>query len=196
MEEKFNSLHTHINDALVYIIWTWQQKEGEKVRKFSLFFCLMVIFLSVAFIKYPVARGNSGNFYLELVGTITLDEKPLCIAVNEETNRVYVGTGQNLTVIDGETNDVILEIQLDFKVEVLAVNPRTNHVYASGDSAPSDKGTYVIDGSSGSVVGYLKNKAWDQHGIAVNPSTNLVYIADWATILGYPDLVMVYRGRP
>ena len=173
------------------------------MRKAYSFLGLLTLFLTFFIIclvpayddSYAMERGDVDPYYLDLTADISLDERPECIALNEETNRVYVGTGQNLTVIDGETNEVILEIQLDFKVEVLAVNTRTNHVYASGDGTPSDKGTYVIDGSSGSVVGYLKNKAWDQHGIAVNPSTNLVYIAYWTTILGYPDLVMVYSGE-
>lgn len=51
---------------------------------------------------------------LELVATITLEKNPLGIAVNEETGIVYVGVEGCLMVIDGETNEIVAEIPLQF----------------------------------------------------------------------------------
>ncbi|MFQ6085996.1 MAG: CFI-box-CTERM domain-containing protein [Candidatus Bathyarchaeia archaeon] len=131
---------------------------------------------------------------LELVATITLDKEPESIAVNEETNLVYVGTEGSLIVIDGGTNEVVTEVPLwegegwTVVVRRILVNPQTNRIYAA--SAESVK---VIDGATHAVVGEIPESALSRE-IAINPATNLLYIAYTTVTLGDPDVVRVYDG--
>lgn len=129
---------------------------------------------------------------LKLVATITLDKTPETLAVNEKTNLLYVGVQGGLVVIDGETNEVLREIPLEFHVEVLAINSQTNRLFASGSS---DDATYVIDGDTGLVVGTIPERLYQSYEIAINPVTNLIYIGDWTTALYHYDRVEVYDGN-
>jgi DNA-binding beta-propeller fold protein YncE len=138
------------------------------------------------------SRTASSSFgSLEVVANITLDKEPKCIAVNEETNRVYVGADGGLVIIDGETDEVLTEILSDTEVVALAVNPQTNRIYA----ALYGENVTVINGATNQIVGGILERVYNQYEIAVNPATNLVYIADWTTILGEYDRVRVYHGE-
>lgn len=147
---------------------------------------LLVLLMLVAF-----ARATVVPLQQEVVTTITLDEEPQCIAVNEETNQVYVGVKDGLLIIDGETDTVIAEILPDVEVVALAVNPQTNRIYVAdyGDNI------FVIDGATNQQMGIIPEGIYNQYEIAVNPTTNLVYIADWTTVLGNYDQILVYSGE-
>jgi DNA-binding beta-propeller fold protein YncE len=127
----------------------------------------------------------------EIVTTIALDAEPKCIAVNEQTNRIYVGVQDGLVIIDGETDTIIEEILPDVEVVALAVNPQTNRIYAAeyGDRV------IVIDGGTNQQVGEIDEGIYRQSDIAVNPATNLVYIEDRTVVLGSTDRVVVYDGE-
>jgi DNA-binding beta-propeller fold protein YncE len=127
----------------------------------------------------------------EIVTTITLDAEPQCIAVNEQTNRMYVGVEDGLVIIDGETDTMMEKILPDVEVVAIAVNPQTNRIYAAeyGDEI------FVIDGSTNQLIGVIPEGIYQQYELAVNPITNLVYIADWTTIIGYYDKILVYEGE-
>lgn len=164
-------------------------------------FCLLVsvLFVLSSFLSGAQAlAGFHGNWIaeesygpLEVIANITLDKEPNCIAVNDETNRVYVGVEGGLVVINGTTDEVIAEIPLDPKVVALAVNPQTNRIYA----AVYGENVTVIDGATNQMVGEILERVYDSYEMAVNPVTNLVYIADWTTILGQYDRVRVYDGE-
>ena len=145
---------------------------------------LLTLLMLVSFVRASVGP-------LQFVTTITLDKEPECIAVNEATNRVYVGVEDGLLIIDGETDTVITEILPDVNVVALAVNPQTNRIYVAdyGDNI------FVIDGATNQQVGIIPEGIYDQYELAVNPTTNLVYIADWTTILGNYDHILVYSGE-
>jgi len=142
-----------------------------------------------SFDGYWTTSGSVGP--LEVIANITLDKEPKCIAVNEETNRVYVGVEGGLVVVDGETDEVVTEILSDAEVVALAVNPQTNHIYA----AVYGENVTVINGATNQMVGGISERVYDSYEIAVNPVTNLVYIADWTTIMGEYDRVRVYHGE-
>ena len=139
--------------------------------------------------KYFVASGSYDP--LEVNANITLNKKPLCIAVNDETNRVYVGVEGGLVVINGETYEVIAEIPLDANVVTLAVNTRTNRIYAG----IYGKNVTVIDGTTNLKVGAILEALYRPYSLAVNPSTNRVYISDEASFMGEYDRVKVYNGE-
>ena len=159
-----------------------------KKKTFSLAFALTLLTLLML---VSFARAIVDPLQQEIVTTITLDEEPQCIAVNEETNRVYVGVKDGLLIIDGETDTIITEILPDVEVVALAVNPQTNRIYVAdyGDNI------FVIDGATNQQLGIIPEGIYNQYAIAVNPTTNLVYIADWTTILGNYDRILVYSGE-
>ncbi len=131
---------------------------------------------------------------LQIVDTITLDKEAECIAVNEETNRIYVGVEDGLLVIDCDSYNVIADIPLEAEVIGLAINPQTNRIYA----VVYGERVVVIDGATNQVVGEMPEDIYDSApgvGIAVNPLTNLVYIEDRTATMGYYDRIDVYSGE-
>ena len=160
------------------------------MKKFVLLACVMALLtlsMLVAFVRASVGP-------LQVVATITLDKEPQCIAVNEETNIVYVGAEGSLIVIDGESHDVVADIPLEPKVIGLTINPQTNRIYA----VVYGEKVAVIDGATNQVVDELPEAIFDSPddvGIGVNPVTNLVYIENRAAIMGDYDCIEVYNGE-
>ena len=105
------------------------------------------------------------------LGTIALDGSPQKIAVNPNTDRVYVAKAGSLSVsvIDGKTNTLLPNINTNSTSNAVAVNPITNMVYAT-----INKGILVIDGSSNKVVGTIPNGDFAMD-IAINPKTDRIY---------------------
>jgi YVTN family beta-propeller protein len=115
------------------------------------------------------ALDGGGN----VLATFSLGGSPVGLAVNATTNRIYVGNGSSISVVDGATNTVVSTIS-DPNVlpGALAVNPATNMIYAVTGNELA-----VIDGKSGSVTATIpvgKNPA----DIAVDTQTNFIYIAN------------------
>ena len=80
---------------------------------------------------------------------VAVGARPVAIAVNEATNRVYVANagGETVSVIDGESNAVTANVKVEPRPYALAANPATNKIYVSmafGDTIT------VIDGSTNS----------------------------------------------
>ena len=128
---------------------------------------------------------------MAICANITLGKKPYSIAINEETNRVYVGVDNGLMVIHGDTNQIIADIPMSDDVIALAVNPSTNRIYAG---VYSDNVT-VIDGATNLKIGEIPEQLYSPYELTTNPSTNRVYAADWSTIVGVADYVRVYSGE-
>jgi len=160
-----------------------------KKKTFSLAFALTLLTLLML---VALVRASVGP--LQIVATITLDKEPECIAVNEETNLVYVGVEDGLIVIDGDSYEVVADIPLEAEVIGLAINPQTNRIYA----VVYGERVVVIDGATNQIVGEMPEKIFDSSsgvGIAVNPVTNLIYIEDRAALMGNYDRVEVYSGE-
>jgi DNA-binding beta-propeller fold protein YncE len=152
----------------------------------------ITIILLTLFWLVPYVMGSVGP--LQIVVTITLDEEPSCIAVNEEINQVYVGVEGGLLVIDGESYDVIMDIPLEAEVIGLAINPQTNRLYA----VVYGEKVAVIDCATNQVVDEIPEAifdSWPGVGIAVNPFTNFIYIEDRSATLGVGDCIKVYSGE-
>ncbi len=148
---------------------------------------LLTLLMLVALVRATVGP-------LQIVATITLDKEPECIAVNEETNLVYVGVEDGVMVMDGESYNVVADIPLEAKVIGLAINPQTNRIYA----VVYGERVAVIDGATNQIVDEMPEAIFDSPdgiGIAVNPFTNLVYIEDRAGLMGQYDRVKVYSGE-
>jgi len=160
-----------------------------KKKAFSLVFVLTLLTLLtlVSFVRASVGP-------LQFVTTITLDKEPKCIAVNEETNQVYVGVEDGLIVIDGDSYNVVADIPLEAEVIGLTINPQTNRIYA----VVYGEKVAVIDGATNQIVDEIPEVIFDSSdgiGIDVNPFTNLVYIEDRTATMGNYDRVLVYSGE-
>lgn len=158
-------------------------------KTFSLAFvsALLTLLMLVPFVVAPVGP-------LQIVDTITLNRNPVCIAVNEATNRIYVGVEDGLLVIDCDSYATIANITLEAEVIGLAINSQTNRIYA----VVYGENVVIIDGATNQVVNEIPEAIFDSGsgvGIGVNPFTNLVYIEDRATTMGSYDRVDVYDGE-
>jgi YVTN family beta-propeller protein len=118
---------------------------------------------------------------------------PNAVAVNEETNRIYVAahtTGDHakdkVTVIDGATNETT-SVEVEGEPRHLVVNPVTNKVYAISEGRfefpagqpARHKGVVIIDGASNSASTIHLPESFDSAfilNIAVNPATNKIYV--------------------
>jgi YVTN family beta-propeller protein len=104
---------------------------------------------------------------------IGLGKTPDTIAVNPNTNKVYVGTfhSNTISVIDGTTDRLVKTINMTTVGNGIAVNPNTNKVYVSGDSNTIS----VIDGTTDRLVKTINLRS-NPFEIVLNPNTNKVYV--------------------
>jgi YVTN family beta-propeller protein len=116
--------------------------------------------------------------------TVPVGSYPVAIAVNAQTNKIYVANSsdKSVTVIDGTDNSTTT-ISVGYGPQAIAVNAVTNKIYvADGDEVT------VIDGATNSTTSIsLSFKATPDSqldglwGIAVNQLTNMIYAVDyWA----------------
>jgi len=119
-----------------------------------------------------VINGSTNN----LISTITVGTGPYGIAVNPNTNKIYVANldSNTVSVIDGLTDAVTNTITVGTKPTSIGVNPNTNKIYV----ANLDSNTVsVIDGSTDAVTSTITGFS-GPGGIAVNPNTNKIYVAN------------------
>lgn len=128
-----------------------------------------------------VAIDKSGNGEVkvidsdtdEVTATLTAGSGPTAVAVNEQTNTVYV-TNQgsaSLTVIDGATNTATVSLALGSGPVAAAVDADANIVYIAHNSSYSMS---VVDGAT-LEVGTVDTESASQV-IAVNALTHKVYV--------------------
>jgi large repetitive protein len=92
------------------------------------------------------------------------------IAVDSTTDTIYTA-GSAVTVIDGSTNTVTATISA--AGILVAVDQPSDTIYAGGGNSLS-----VIDASTDAVTGSVSLGTARAIGIAVDPQTNTVYVAD------------------
>lgn len=152
-------------------------------------FMMFVIQFSVI-AKYNVVQSNDlMNPSPQVIATIAVESFPSGVAVNSETNRIYVThrSSNTLSVIDGAINSVITTIPIENGPNNLDVNPVTNKVYVTNSIYTN---LTVIDGETNTVIAVVPTNAVD---VAVNPETNRIYTT---TDLTNPDYyVQVIDGE-
>ncbi len=111
----------------------------------------------------------------KVIATVGVGEWPLGVAVDPETNRVYVAnsSADTLSVLDGATGAVLDTVLVGSAPYGVAVNPITGRVFVAN-----------MDGQSLSVCDTATNAVIDTiplpgspHGLAVDPETNRIYVA-------------------
>jgi len=142
--------------------------------------------------------ANAGNNTVSVVTgtsnfahpTISLGHSPMAICVNSTTNVIYTANGSSgtVSVINGATNTLTTTISVSGTVTDVVVDPATNVIYTLSNIGPSNPNTgliSVIDGTTNTVTTTLAiaGVPSSAHGLAVNPTTNLVY-ASYNTGIG------------
>ncbi len=70
------------------------------------------------------------------------------LSVNPETNKIYVTNGNNISIINGATNEVVSSISLGDNPTDIAVNPETNKIYV----ITSSPRMWIIDGETNNLT--------------------------------------------
>ena len=119
---------------------------------------------------------------------------PTAVGANPVTNTIYVANyGVNsdfssaVTVINGADNSVTsLSDAYASEPYAVAVNPVTNKIYVPDyNSAQVSEGVYenfveVIDGATNTITDvFIPTPNADPVAVAVNPVTNMIYVADY-----------------
>ncbi|MDE1767574.1 MAG: YncE family protein, partial [Thaumarchaeota archaeon] len=135
-----------------------------------------------------VIDGNTNT----KIASIQVDMIPVKLAINPNTNRIYVTQhrftnnieeNSTVAVIDGSTNEKIVDMPVGAYSQI-AVNPNTNRIYITEhhlvnnveENNIEQNGTVsVIDGNSNTKIASIQVGA-NPAGIAVNANTNRIYV--------------------
>ncbi len=160
---------------------------------FAILICVL-LFAIIGVIDTPLSAQT-------VTATFETENKPTRIAVNPETNLIYLVNREadNVSVVDGATNQVVANVKVGSKPNGIDVNPVTNLIYV-GDSSGDIS---VIDGQTNRVIAtiesvlsgltdpsiptprplarILDSTSMTPDFIAVNPETNLIYVGSPGT---------------
>ncbi|PVX25677.1 MAG: hypothetical protein CW716_07530, partial [Candidatus Bathyarchaeum sp.] len=133
-------------------------------RHHAVFFILCCL---LVFVVNQIRVCSASQASLEVVSTITHDKEPLCIAVNEETNIVYVGFEGEILVINGSTKQAVTTIPYmngNYSVlpDWIIVDVVNNQFFASGYGV----NVCFFDGVTNSMIGTLSEYMPDRDEIA------------------------------
>jgi hypothetical protein len=155
---------------------------------------LILVFVMILAAGIPIGYGaNSQTTSLEVLSRIKLDKEPRCIAVNEVTNRIYVGIEGGIVVINGSTLQILATIQLDSSPNWIIADARNNHIIVSGYNVS------VFDGATNSKIGTLSNSGNDKSQvdsdeIVLDSKRNLIYTALATTTYPSDERIRVYNA--
>jgi len=146
----------------------------------------------------PAAPGHNvtrtASQCIQVTATIPLGRASGGIAVNPKTDTIYVASGQDkMHLISGQTDTVTGTIPLGVAgvPSGIAADPATNTVFVA--NAPGD-GVAVISGQTDTVTGTIP--VGDMSGAAaVNPRTNIIYVANQDVLSTGFGSVSVLNGR-
>ena len=112
-----------------------------------------------------------------VTATVPAGTTPNAVAVNPVTNKIYAVnySSNNVTVIDGATNDTTL-VPVSTNPYAVAVNPVTNKVYVANINSNN---VTVIDGATNTTTTVPAGTS--PVVVAVNPVTNRIYVANYGS---------------
>ena len=134
-----------------------------------------------------------------VIATIPVGDQPYWLGANPTTDRIYVGNFQsdNVSVIHGASNteidtdgnpaNGISRIPVGDGPAGVAANSTTNRIYVgnrwSDNVSVIDGATYTeIDTDGNPANGITRIPVgYRPHGVAVNPTTNRIYVANWGS---------------
>jgi len=129
-----------------------------------------------------VANNHSDNVSVidgetnTVTATVPVGHKPIGVAVNPGTNRIYVANNHsdNVSVIDGETDTVTATVPAGDGPFSVAVNAITNRIYVANGTSDD---LSVIDGETNTVTATIPVEDWP-YGVALNSDTNRIYVVN------------------
>jgi YVTN family beta-propeller protein len=126
---------------------------------------------------YAVINGNDLTVIdgaTNSTTTVAAGTNPSAVAVDPETNQVYVAntSSANVTVIDGNTNNTTT-VATGTGPFAVAVNPVTNKAYVANSGSQN---ATVIDGATDETTTVAAGTV--PFAGAVNPATNQIYVAN------------------
>ncbi len=131
----------------------------------------------------PTTTASPAPAVLDLpsVGTGT---DPTSVAVNPRTNRLYVANSGSLsvTVIDGDTRQVVATVPMSTRPQAVAVNQRSGRVYV----ATAESSVVVISGDSNEVTATIP-LASRPGGLAIDHRADRVFVATSEPVVAVID---------
>ena len=121
--------------------------------------------------------GCGGTTPAKVTATIPVGLRPIAVAVNPATNRIYVlnqcCSPGSVSVIDGVTNSVVATAPVGGSPCQVAVNSQSNKIYVTNSSNQS---VTVIDGATNAAT--TVSVGSQPCALAVDSTSNKVYVAN------------------
>ena len=127
-----------------------------------------------------IIDGGSGSKIYNVSNTVSVGKGPIDIAVDDDENHnIYVINNRSKTVsiIDGKTNNVKGTIPLEFSPKSISIDHQSNMLYINSLDLTAGG---ILEVRNNTVSDYPKyvQVGNDPRHIAVNPTTNKVYVAN------------------
>jgi YVTN family beta-propeller protein len=160
------------NTNRIYVVTTNEDDEG-------------IIYILNATTNKEIDRISLGQQKEEEVEDISPSDIVNRVAVNQNTDKLYVAASDHIDVIDGSTKKIVDNIQLGYNTQNIAINPNTNTIYIvtyrglydeETDSSSDLTKLFVIDGRTNSVIKEIPvEESAFISSITVDITTNKVY---------------------
>jgi len=133
----------------------------------ALYFLIMAIFMPLISVA-----GTE-------ITTVTVGLGPRYIAVNLETNKVYVVNNYDntVTVLNGKTNTPVKVVAVGYNPSAIAIDTPANKIYVSNIENMGNGTVTIIDGETDTVSATV-TVGFSPKALAVNPNTHLVYVVN------------------
>ena len=131
---------------------------------------------------YVGSNSDPGAFQVfdgatqSMSGPFTAGNAFQSMVTDNATNLIYSAQGNGtVSVIDGATNSQVDEISVGGLNSAIAFDPTTNHFFVTDYNTAS---VWTIDAATNAVVGSAIPTGSHPDGVAVNPVTGKVYVAN------------------
>lgn len=111
--------------------------------------------------------------------SISIYEWPRGIAVNKNTNKIYISYGNNIGIIDMLSNTIVKTIPWSNSISELVINYTNNRIYGI-DAVTGRNRIVVIDGNTDTITGTI-SVGNNPFRIATNNITNKLYVINNAS---------------
>jgi YVTN family beta-propeller protein len=113
---------------------------------------------------------------------IALGSRPNDVAVNPNTNTIYVAESDSnaVSIIEGKTNSIVEKVPVNGSPTSIAVNPTSNTIYVTNTLSSRIfviNGTTINGTTTNSVMGSIAVGSRPT-SIAVNPTSNTIYVTN------------------
>lgn len=114
------------------------------------------------------------------------------VTVDEATHTVYASVEDEIAEIDASTNQVVGKLPLD--LGYLAYDPATNTLFGTTVGGGQNENLVQVDPKTGSVISIV-SLGFDVSGMALDASTNMLYVSGCTTILACGSAVAFVDAR-